>query len=288
QGPAPGKVRVLVSGREIPAYVKVNRDDLFNAGLGKFATMDVPESLVESSGILFDARDIVGRVMGRTKSPGYAFTEEDFLPKGTRPGVSAGVPAGKRAVRIEVEKVEGIIGLQPGDRFDMVAAIALPKLAQQNPQNGLDGGFAALLKSQASQPKPRRTKVTVLIQNGVVVSPLETRLVPISSNSLTSGTTARTIPVQEMVIALDPEEVVSFMEAISNEETQLTCLARSGRPDDPVDSITPSKEVESVFGGSTNFPGQSLVQDRPMVVVESIVGGERKFVPVPSRSSEKE
>ena len=279
---APGKVRVLVSARQIPAYVKVSRDDLFNQTRGQFTTLDVDESLVESKGILHDARDIVGRVMARPKAPGYAFTEEDFFPEGTRPGVSAGVPAGKRALRIEVDKVRGIIGLQPGDRFDMVAAIPQPTTSKPPVQPGLDGVYAELVKSQASQPQPQQTRVAVLIQNGVVVTPLETRLVPITSASLTRGSTTGVVPVQEMVIALAPEEVVEFMEAISN-EAELTCLARSGHPDDPVDSITPSKEIDTSSQGAMVLPGGPLGTDRPIVVVETISGGERKLVPVPGR-----
>ena len=289
--PAPGKVRVLISARPIAAYAKVGRDDLFNGAKERFAHMDIDEELAESSGVLIDARDIFGRVMARPKAVGYAFTEDDFLPEGTRPGVAAGVPVGKRAVRIEVDKVKGIVGLQPGDRFDMVAAMPQLNLDQTTPpQPGLEGVYADLVRSTSkrSSKKPR-TRVQVLIQNGVVVSPLETRLVPISSATLRGNSTS-TIPVQEMVIALDPEEVISFMEAIAN-DAELSCLARSGHPDDPQDSVTPSQEPIQPRSSNVLFPGGRIggangaQEAQSMVVVETIIGGERKLVPVPARRS---
>ena len=236
--------------------------------------------MVEEGGILLDARDIVGRVMARPKTPGYAFTEADFLPKGTRPGVSAGVPAGKRAMRIEVDKVRGIIGLQPGDRFDMVAATSV-KTKNAKAQPDLDGVFANFVEAQATQANWPKSRVQVLIQNGVVVTPLETRLVPVTSSSLTRGSTTGTVPVQEMVIALDPEEAVGFMEAVSN-DAELSCLARSGRPDDPFDSVTPSREPAS-SGLSSWIPGGGVDSAQGMRVVESISGEERKLIPVPGR-----
>ena len=285
-GPAEGKVRVFTSGREIPAYAKVGRDDLFDAARGLWSYMDVSESVVEQGGILLSVRDIVGRVMARKKAPGYAFTEDDFLPIGTRPGVSAGVPAGKRAMRIEVDKVHGIVGLQPGDRFDMMSATSL-KAKGSTTQPALDGVFADMIKSQATQSNWPQSRIRVLIQNGVVVSPLETRLIPITNTSLTRGRSTGSVPVQEMVIALDPEEVVGFMEAVST-GADLSCLARSGRPDDPVDSLTPSSVVNPNQGLSSWMPGGTTGSAQPMTVVESISGSERKLVPVPSRVRSEE
>ena len=275
----PGKVRVFISGRAIPAYSKIKRDDLWNPAKNTWAHSDVSEDLVEQRGILFDAKEIVGRVLAHDKAPGYAFTEKDFLPKGTRPGLSAGIPAGKRALRIDVEKVHGIVGLQPGDRFDMVSALAV----DQSKTAGLladsyGGVFTEQLKRQAQMNNLPQARVRVLVQNGIVVTPLQTRGVPTTNTSLTRGTSVRTLPVQEMVIALDPEEVAPFLEALSV-EANITCLARSGRPDDPLDSVTPSSEPTPLLFG----PG-GLGRDSGggMSIIESIDDTKREFVPVPS------
>ena len=277
-GPAPGKVRVFISGREIAAYNKVQRDDVWNAGKNTWAYSEVDESLVESAGVIVDFNDIVGRVMANRKSPGYVFTEKDFLPEGTRPGLSAGVPAGKRALRVDVDKVHGIVGLQPGDRFDIVAALSLDVDPASRPD--FEGVYSSLVRSQTQLSTYRRARVQVLVQNGVVVTPLETRQIPTTSTTLTRGTTVRTIPVQEMVIALDPEEVAPFMEALSV-EAQITCLARSGRPDDVLDSVTPSSEPDLSYwtpfvpGSGPNGQGGTVS------IVETIDDQERTLVPVP-------
>lgn len=281
-GPAEGRVRVFVSGREIPAYEKVIRDDLWNAGINDWAQTDVDESLVESAGVLVKASDIVGRVLSHTKAKGYVFTEKDFLPEGTRPGLSAGVPAGKRALRIDVDKVHGIVGLQPGDRFDMVSALSLDGTSTDRPE--LTGLYSGLVRRQAQMSNYRRARVQVLVQNGVVVTPLQTRQIPMTNTSLTRGTTVRTIPVQEMVIALAPEEVAPFMEALSV-EAQITCLARSGRPDDVLDSLTPASEPDLSMW-APYFPGTgTLGEGEPVRVIESIDDRERTFIPVPGQPS---
>jgi len=288
--PAEGQLRAYISAREIPAYTKITRDDLWDRNNGRLTYIDVDAALVEQEGILVGVGDIVGRVLGRTKSKGYVFTERDFLPKGTRPGLSAGVPPGKRALRIDVEKVHGIIGLEPGDRFDMVAARPLDA-TQAAPSAPLSGVYSDRARQMAQQGAYKRARVDVLVQNGTVVTPLQTRLVPTTSTTLTRGQTTRTTPVQEMVIALDPEEVAPFMEALSV-EANVVCLARSGRPDDPPDSITPASRPRTASwspGSSTGFsqgePGDGTDEPGEMRVVESITDDERTFVPVPRGES---
>jgi len=281
----PGRVRVIISGRAISAYSKVKRDDLWDPAKNTWAVSDANEDLVKERGILFDVQDIVGRVLAHDKAPGYAFTEKDFLPKGTRPGLSAGIPAGKRALRIDVEKVHGIVGLQPGDRFDMVSALTLDA-SNSAATPSFEGLYSRVMSRQTQLGNYKRARVQVLVQNGVVVTPLQTRQVPMTSTSLTRGTSVRTIPVQEMVIALDPDEVAPFMEALCV-GASITCLARSGQIDDPVDSMTPSSDP----GFSTlqaYFPGSSLLTSDPqsMSVVESISDTARALVPVPGAEKE--
>ena len=277
--PAEGKVRVLVSGREIPAYTTISRDDLWDPQKNHLAFTDVDEDLIGASGILVEASQIVGRVLDHKKPAGYVFTEKDFMPKGTRPGFVAGIPAGKRAMRIEVDWVHGIVGLQPGDRFDILAAVPV----ESSTQVPFSGVFADQMKVQTQlEGLNKQARVDVLVQNGVVVSELQTRQVPITQSSLTRGTTTRTVPKQEMVIAVGPDEVAELMEAIAI-EAQVTCIARSGHPDDPLESRTlPSKPNHpwlSTGGGGRSGAGGGHV-------IEVIDEGERKLVPVPSSFAE--
>jgi hypothetical protein len=73
------------------------------------------------------------------------------------------------------------------------------------------------------------TLVKPLVQDGVVVTPVKIRHVPTTSSSLTQGTTTRTMPVQEIVLAVAPQEVALLAQAMDL-KYEITCVARSGRP----------------------------------------------------------
>ena len=88
--------------------------------------------------------------------------------------------------------------------------------------------------------------------------------------------TTKTIPKQEMVIALGPDEVAQLVEAIAV-EAEVLCIARSGRLDDPEESVTLPSEPELPWGlgGRVGSSGGGHV-------IEAIEGGERKLHAVPS------
>lgn len=266
----PGTVAVPMAARPIKAYTRVTRDDMWDGRNGRFAVAFVPADQVTPA-MMTKITDVTGRVLARDKAPDYVFTEDDFLPRGTRPGVVAGIPAGKRALRLEAEKVLGLIGLRAGDRFDLVATVPLdPSKRSALPNVG--GAYGGLLSQQLAQASgangQKQANVRVVVQSGVVVSPVETRAVPLSTTSLTQGTRTQTRPVQEMVIAIDPTEVAPLTEAMAIGAV-LTCLPRSGRPDDPADSTTPglTPDLGRVPGLSAKAPQLTLVDH---------IGGERR------------
>lgn len=276
--PQEGYVRVLISAREIPAYSRIVRDDLYDPRRATFATADVREEFANENGILIAANEILGRVLARVKAPGYAFTESDLLPKGTRAGLAGGIPPGKRAFRIEVDLVHGIIGLNPGDRFDLLAArtVGVESVPAERP--AFAGVYSNLMRQQSTSPrKGGRAQVDVIVNDGVVVTPLETRVIPVSSSSLTRGVTTSTRPVQEMVIALDPDEVSPLLAAIEL-ESDITCVARSGRPGEPEGDLTPGFREPDPLDESSD-------DQKEMHVMEVIHGSERTLVPVPRRST---
>jgi Flp pilus assembly protein CpaB len=277
-GAPSGKVAIPVSGRPIKAYSKVTRDDLVDVKNSRLAFQYLdPKSLTPD--LMIDVKQILGRVLDHDKPAGYAFTTHDFLPEGTRPGLVAGIPAGKRAVRVEISKVNGLFGLNLGDRFDMVATIAVDKdgAAKLQQMGGIYGSQLAIQASLTNYNK--QATVRVIVQNGVVVAPVETRQVPITSNSLTQGALVRYKPVQEMVVAVDPHEVAPLTEALAV-DAQLTCVPRSGRTDDPADSVTPDLKPRTPFLGpeGTGAPNGSFP---PLTVVETIAGPKRELVPTP-------
>ncbi|MCO5166238.1 MAG: hypothetical protein M9894_07725 [Planctomycetes bacterium] len=275
----PGTIAVPLATRPIKAYSKVSRDDLWDAKNGRLAfTFLKPENVPE--GMVTDVKRILLRVVGRDKAPGYAFNEEDFLPEGTRPGVVGGIPPGRRALRVKAESVAGLIGLRHGDRFDLVSTVPvdLSKVGGRAATPPVGGVYGRVLGQQlaiaARAGGTKHAHVTVVVQNGVVVSPVETRAVPTTTSSLTQGPRTQTKPVQELVIAILPEEVAPLTEALAIGAV-ITCLPRSGHPDDPADSSTPGLSLDL-----DQIPGLST-RSAPLAIVDHIDGERRALLAVP-------
>lgn len=215
--PHAGMVAVLACGQPIEAYSKVTRDHLANPETGELMLLFRKPEEVKPDWIR-DVGDIVGRVVRYDKQPGYVFTERDFFPKGTRPGVAGGIPPGKRAMMLEVAKVKGLGQLAVGDRFDLLASVALKdsgggprvRTAAGRGGAGAAGSTAGHAATQAS--------VRVLVVGGALVA------MPTSKD-------ANGKDVKEATIALDPEEIAPLTEALAT-GASLFCVAHSGQPED--------------------------------------------------------
>ncbi len=267
-------VAVPIAPRTLPPYQRIALPDLIDESTGRPSYVFLaPESVREE--MLTDLTQIVGRILGREKSAGMAFTERDFAPRGTTPGIAGGVPPGKRALRVDISDVSGLEELRPGDRFDLVAT--LPLEASQLGSESFGGirtaDAIALDPSFANWTK--QATVEVIVQNGVLVEPVKTRTMPISVSTLTQGQITRTRPVQEVVVALAPNEVAPLVQAIAI-EAEIRSVIRSGHPDDPIDSVTPGGELRSpldrVDSRDQAGPGFRMV--------EAIDGDGRRFVAV--------
>lgn len=259
-----GMVQVVMSGVPIPAYTQLNRDHLINPQTKQAATFWLANEQVPP-GVKIELSEVAGRVLKRDKPAGYFFTEDDFLPRGTRPGLVAGVPAGKRSITLDATKVMGVAGLKVGDRFDIIASIAF----DERPSGRTIGvpGYASSLGE-----KQKRARVKVVVENGEVVLPVYLRAVPSTSHSLTSGSQTSAKPVQELVIAVDPREVPRLAEALAV-AADLTAVARSGLPDDKLRAS--SVVVDEAADVDAPAP-------RPQFkVIETIVGKKRTQVEVP-------
>lgn len=248
-----GKVAVPGSFRQLPAYKKVAREDL------DWIYMD-PDHIPPQ--VLGRLSDVLGRVLQEEKPAGYVFTESDFAPKGTRPGISAGIPAGKRAFTLDVSAINGARVMNSGDNIDLVAAYMIePKHPYVAPIAQVQGGRLAYMQ--------------VLARNALVVDPVRTRHIPVSSTSLTRGVTTRTRPIQEMVIAVDPEEVSKIAKALA-QEALVYCVPRSGFPEDEGVQF-PASEIEEEASGLIS----QAVKIPQMEAVETIKGDKKERVAVP-------
>jgi len=280
-----GLIAVPTAATTIPAYTRVQRDHLWDRTRGRIAVIYLPPRAVTPE-MLTNIGQVIGRVLDHDKAPGYVFTESDFLPPGTREGIVGGIPAGKRAVRIAADKVDGLFGLHPGDRFDVLATLPIDANSGGRSLNvGGPYGQELALQAQLSNWSKQAT-VRVIVQNATIVEPIKTRGVPIYQTSLTEGAALRTRPVQEAVIAVDPDEVAPLTEALAVDAT-LTTVPRSGRPDDPPNSKTPDSRPFSPFtapGTATGSQGFDGTRDSAsFTMVETIMGQRRSLSAVPRR-----
>jgi Flp pilus assembly protein CpaB len=251
-----GLVEVPISGKQIPMYTKVNLEYLMDDKIHTRAVRWLHPDIVKSRKLLTNYDEISGRVVDHDKPAGYPFTEADFLPKGTQAGLVAGIPAGKRALTLEAEKIKGVAGVKAGDHVDIIGTLVL-----DDKRTGAGAGTPLMPTLPPSMVK--RATVRVLVQDGVVVSPVTTRQVPITTSSLTSGPTTRTKPVQEVVIAVDPTEIGPLTEALAV-SADMMAVARSGRPDDPGAKCT-----------TPDLPPPKYT------MIETIIGGKRQVIAFP-------
>lgn len=252
---ADGMVGVPVATLDLPSYTEISLEHLLDPSTGRLAAVYLPEeSILEST--IVDPRDLVGRVLARPKSAAMVFRETDLMPVGTRPGIVAGIPMGKRALRIDASKVSGIVGLRQGDRFDLVATYPTSTRSGA-PQSvyGSSGGASA-----------RRARSALVADGATVVSALEARALPGSASGRSGAI------VQEMVIALSPEEIPTVTEALEVAQ-RIDCIPRSGLPGD-----SPPVRGESVGPRSA----ARAPYDEP--VIDLIEGDRRSLRLVPELS----
>jgi len=270
-----GMIAVPAPTREIPAYAKVTREFLLNEQ-GGLSVMYLPPDAV-SPQMYTQLGDILGRVMKRAKPPGYVFTEADFLPKGSRAGLVAAVPPGKRAIRIEADQVKGLYGLNIGDRFDLVGTIPI-EAKPTGKGLKIGGAYQEVLALQAELTNwMKQATVRVLVQNGHLIEPLTTRVVPIYAASLTQGSVTRQKPIQEYVIAVDPQEVALLTQAIAV-KAQINAVPRSGQPGDSDESRTPDLQPWHPYGGlaGTGDSASDAFGKIPKLTMVETISGKKK------------
>ena len=236
----PGWIAVPVSARPIPAYAKVTRDYLTDPKTGTWAWQPIQEK--QAKGIIRDLAEIKGRVTKHEIPATVAFFESDFLPVGTRPGISAGVPLGKRAYTFNTRYLDGCVyQVKEGDHVDLMVSIPvdMPGAGRSGPSG------ASVITTPDTLIRPKRTLEIPLVQDGVVVSPVTARVTQTTSSSLMNGTSARSVRVEEIVIAVAPAEVAPLDEAKALNH-RLTCVARSGLPES-----APAPAVQQQPAGGT-------------------------------------
>lgn len=240
-----GQIAFPVPGRPLEPYETITRDDL-GSETGAMSVLWLPKDQAPEHAIR-DLSKIIGRVMARPKKPNYLFTENDFLPPGTRPGVVAGIPAGKRAMWLDAKKIRGLGQLRVGDRFDLMTTLEIDPAEPQTPELArLQGGIEK--RSTAISKDERLSGVRRLVRNGSMVTDAEQAKAlakQLEGSEANSSRNRQEKPPLEITIAIAPEEVAPLTQALASEQ-DIFCIPRSGRPDDPEEKLPDEIDFENM------------------------------------------
>jgi Flp pilus assembly protein CpaB len=294
-----GKVLVPMSARTILAYSAVSQSDLFDVRTGNIRSYPMRKEHVPE-GTMLDLQALLGRVLKRDHPAGQIFLESEFYPRGTRPGPTAGVPPGKRAMRLNSSAIPGLHGLNQGDRFDIVMTreveIEEPRATTRSSGGArvpLEGPYAPLHAAERETPaapplptvKRRYAEVELVVEDGLLVMPIHQRQeIGMKAAGLLSGPKLQQKPVEELIIAVNPSEVSALNRAMAL-QAHLQVAMRSGQvesdsnadeghiPEIVVDPAAIAPQPEGADGGEG--------PEKHYRMVEVIVGGKKQLISIP-------
>jgi len=282
-----GKVAVPRSMRAIPAFKKVTREDIVSLELGDDSYFWMDRERVEANPKwIRNPSQIIGRVMAKDKREGFVFTEADFLPEGSRTGLSGGIPDDKQGFFIDTEQIPGLRQLRMGDRFDLLAS--LPDEAQAGPEAEF-GLLAGGIKVRAGNPIPL-SGVRILVQNGELVALTAGKAVSTTGAQglpeQTARTRTRSTDTVEATIAIDSEEVVPLTQALA-EELTVHCVARSGRRQ----AKDSEESLRKLVQGMVSFPAtakplEAFTKITAADLSEPLTGEPRKYYFLPTDAND--
>lgn len=287
----PGEVALIVSRVDIPAYTRITREHVVSPRTLRPSVVFLEQSRVEPD-MLKTFAEVSGRVLATNKSAGTVFRDGEFLPSGTRAGIVAGIPAGKRAVVVEANRVRGSFSLNLGDSFDLVTMT--PEIEAMFPI-GPDG--KPIVSSPAAlrrQLQDARLRPALLVSDAKVVRPVTARQEFFERRAgLVGGRVdISTKPVEEFTFSMNVNEVGGVLKALT-EGRMILAVARSGRIDEigvelPLDYIEqrPRTPVfEQVVQAIEEREVEEARAPQP-TVIELVVGNQVRqmlFAPEDSR-----
>ena len=283
-----GTVAVLACPTALPAFTRLSREHLF--GPTGLHTVPVVEAAIAANGLFRADADgvqrLLGRVLKRPKPVDFAFSEQDLLPAGTRPGPSAGVPPGTRGVWIDLATVQGLADARAGDTVDLVAAKTVDA-APPPDTTLLDDVSDPVLRARLLQAAAIRTagpavRSWVVARAALVVAPPRRR-----ERSATPARRGQAPDmVEEVFVAMTPDEVARWSQALAL-GAALVAAPRTGQPADAGDEIgdleppDPGAALRRLLrGDDANEP--------TLGTVEVIRGDQRDTVTVPRAAAPRD
>lgn len=283
----PGTVAVLACPMALPAFTRLSREHLFGAtGLH---TVPVVEEAIAANGLFRADADgvqrLLGRVLKRPKPVDFAFSEQDLLPAGTRPGPTAGVPPGSRGVWIDLDAVQGLADARAGDHVDLVAAKQVEAAPPVDP--GLLQDIAdPVLRARLQQATATR-EVAPGVRSWVVARDALVVTAPRRRERITGARPGQPpLVVEEVFVAMTPDEVAAWSQALA-QGAELVAAPRTGQPTDAGAEIRdfvppdPRAELRRLLRGD-------LADEPTLGTVEVIRGDQRGTTTVPRATAQPE
>lgn len=280
-----GMIAVPRSLVNLKAYEQVQREDIYDRAKGDESYFWLPKAQVEANpDWILRVNDVVGRVLAKDKRADFVFSEKDFLPKGSRTGLVAGVPEGKQGFFLQSGQVPGLRLLKMGDQFDLMAS-----LPEESANAGAEYGLLmGGIKVRGNKPIPLNG-VRLLVQGGTVVALTDGREMTTQGGMEFGQTDARGRASndgknEQVAIAIDPEEVVPLTQALGAKLT-IHAVARSGRQTEQLDR-------GNALEGLVPFPAaavgiQAYARITAKDLAEPRTGEPRQYYFRPGAASEK-
>ena len=280
-----GMIAVPRSLTNLKAYEQVQREDIYDRAKGDDSYYWLPKSQVEANpNWILRVNDVVGRVLAKDKRADFVFSEKDFLPKGSRTGLAAGVPEGKQGFFLQSGQVPGLRLLKMGDQFDLMAS-----LPEESANAGAEYGLLmGGIKVRGNKPIPLNG-VRLLVQGGTVVALTDGRDMTTQGGMEFGQTDARGRSTndgknEQVAIAINPEEVVPLTQALGAKLT-IHAVARSGRQ---TESLDRGNELEGLVPFPATAVGiQAYARITAKDLAEPRTGEPRQYYFRPGVASEK-
>lgn len=247
-----GMAAVPVSGRVIPANLRLTHSDLIDPRTREQRYIRLPIEGLDRRGVVLDPLELIGRVLTVDKPAGELFLREELAPPGTPEGLAGALPGGRRSFTLDVSRLDGADQLRRGDRLDILASIPL--------------NLPSTL--QTIQPISAKQEIRVLVHDGIVLAP------PGSHETRSVGTgPGAPASKREIILGVSPDEVSLLVQALRM-DAGLTAIFRS-RNEEP-DAGGKQARVPSLIPNFDPLAGSSLIETR--------VGRQREHWLSPAKS----
>jgi hypothetical protein len=238
-----GQIPVPIAARSIAVFSAVQPADLFDPNTHAVKISWVEPENAKKMGFMTQYPELLGRVVNHDKSPGYAFTEADFYPKGAQPTPANAVEPNMRGLYVDPNKIEGLAALKRGDHFDLMAVKPNPG-AHENDRTGTSYGNAAIARSESDR-RVWNTSSRALVQDGKVIM------------ALPAASAGKAKPGDQMYIQVSPDEFVDLQDALTL-GARISCATRpaivgatSTRPLPDPSAPVPTDTIEVLSGSKS-------------------------------------